>query len=111
MQFVGQTGPFLVVAPLTTLGHWLREIQTWTDLDVVQYTGSGADRCGSESGCAGCKTQGQGSGFRRAVQLAWVDYSGCYLLLRHQQAFLACIQSQKQGHGRHLAVASNSSET
>jgi hypothetical protein len=25
-------GPFLVVAPLTTLGHWQREIQTWTDM-------------------------------------------------------------------------------
>ena len=25
-------GPFLVVAPLTTLGHWQREIQTWTPM-------------------------------------------------------------------------------
>lgn len=24
--------PFLVVAPLTTLGHWQREIETWTDM-------------------------------------------------------------------------------
>lgn len=39
-----QVSPFLVVAPLTTLGHWVREIETWTDLNVVQYTGSGADR-------------------------------------------------------------------
>jgi chromodomain-helicase-DNA-binding protein 7 len=26
------TLPFLVVAPLTTLGHWQREIQTWTGM-------------------------------------------------------------------------------
>jgi chromodomain-helicase-DNA-binding protein 7 len=28
----GIPGPFLLVAPLTTLGHWQREIQTWTDM-------------------------------------------------------------------------------
>ena len=28
----GVAGPFLLVAPLTTLGHWQREIQTWTDM-------------------------------------------------------------------------------
>jgi len=31
-QFGGVTSPFLVVAPLTTLGHWQREIQTWTGM-------------------------------------------------------------------------------
>ena len=31
-QFLGLTGPHIVIAPLTTLGHWQREIQTWTDL-------------------------------------------------------------------------------
>jgi SNF2 family DNA or RNA helicase len=25
-------GPFLFVAPLTTLGHWQREIETWTGM-------------------------------------------------------------------------------
>lgn len=28
----GVQGPFLLVAPLTTLGHWQREIETWTDM-------------------------------------------------------------------------------
>lgn len=28
----GIPGPFLLVAPLTTLGHWQREIETWTDM-------------------------------------------------------------------------------
>ena len=30
-------GPFLVLAPLSTLGHWKREIENTTDLNVVQY--------------------------------------------------------------------------
>ena len=31
-QFLDVTGPHIVIAPLTTLGHWRREIQTWTDM-------------------------------------------------------------------------------
>ena len=31
-QFLGVPGPHIVIAPLTTLGHWKREIQTWTDM-------------------------------------------------------------------------------
>jgi hypothetical protein len=31
-QYGGVRLPFLVVAPLTTLGHWQREIETWTDM-------------------------------------------------------------------------------
>ena len=31
-QVMGTRGPFLVVAPLTTLGHWKREIETWTTM-------------------------------------------------------------------------------
>eukprot|EP00955_Chlamydomonas_euryale_P111732 366086-Chlamydomonas_euryale.AAC.11 len=40
----GVRGPFLLVAPLTTLGHWQREIQTWTDLNAVLYAGGHEDR-------------------------------------------------------------------
>lgn len=69
-QVLGIRGPFLVVAPLTTLGHWSREIETWTGMvrrkfyarhtglfalcmwlaedvrlqNVVQYTGTKEDR-------------------------------------------------------------------
>lgn len=28
-------GPFLILAPLSTLGHWKREIENATDLNVV----------------------------------------------------------------------------
>lgn len=31
-QYAGAAAPCLVVAPLTTLGHWKREIETWSDL-------------------------------------------------------------------------------
>uniref|UniRef100_A0A061RW02 Chromodomain-helicase-DNA-binding protein 7 n=1 Tax=Tetraselmis sp. GSL018 TaxID=582737 RepID=A0A061RW02_9CHLO len=40
----GFMGPFLVVAPLTTLGHWKREIETWTPMSCVAYSGGQADR-------------------------------------------------------------------
>ena len=29
--------PILVIAPLSTLGFWRREIESWTDLNVVMY--------------------------------------------------------------------------
>ncbi len=37
-KVAGIAGPFLLVAPLTTLGHWQREIETWTDMVRVVYT-------------------------------------------------------------------------
>ena len=37
-------GPFLVVAPLSTLPHWEREFQGWTDLNVLVYHGSVGSR-------------------------------------------------------------------
>lgn len=30
-------GPFLVIVPLSTLIHWQREIETWTEMNVVVY--------------------------------------------------------------------------
>lgn len=33
-------GPYLIIAPLSTLGHWQREFATWTNLDAVVYHGS-----------------------------------------------------------------------
>ncbi|KAL0028186.1 hypothetical protein WJX79_000439 [Trebouxia sp. C0005] len=43
-QLCNIPGPFLIVAPLTTLGHWQREVETWTSMNVVLYNGSAADR-------------------------------------------------------------------
>eukprot|EP00892_Ulva_mutabilis_P002486 jgi/Ulvmu1/12238/UM086_0029.1 len=40
----GVRGPFLVVAPLTTLGHWAREIETWTTMNCVTFSGGKEDR-------------------------------------------------------------------
>eukprot|EP00854_Cymbomonas_tetramitiformis_P006879 gene6879-8213_t len=36
--------PFLIVAPLVTLEHWRREIECWTDMNVVLFAGGAADR-------------------------------------------------------------------
>ena len=36
----GLRGPFLVVAPLSTLAHWQRTIEEWTSLHVLLYHGS-----------------------------------------------------------------------
>lgn len=37
-------GPFIVVAPLSTIPHWKREIEGWTDMNCIVYHGSGTDR-------------------------------------------------------------------
>jgi len=41
---LGIRGPFLVIAPLSTVPNWQREFETWTDLNVVVYHGSVASR-------------------------------------------------------------------
>lgn len=43
-QFGGVAGPFLIVCPLTTMGHWQREVETWTGMDCVVYAGGARDR-------------------------------------------------------------------
>ena len=37
-------GPFLVIVPLSTIPHWKREFESWTDMNTVVYQGSAADR-------------------------------------------------------------------
>lgn len=41
---VGIRGPFLVIAPLSTIPNWQREFETWTNLNVIVYHGSNASR-------------------------------------------------------------------
>uniref|UniRef100_T1J482 DNA helicase n=1 Tax=Strigamia maritima TaxID=126957 RepID=T1J482_STRMM len=40
----GYQGPFLVIAPLSTIANWQREFETWSDLNVIVYHGSCASR-------------------------------------------------------------------
>ena len=40
----GIWGPFLVIAPLSTLGHWQRELESWTELNTVVYHGNKESR-------------------------------------------------------------------
>ena len=41
---IGIRGPFLVIAPLSTIPNWQREFETWTHLNVIVYHGSAASR-------------------------------------------------------------------
>ena len=38
------TKPVLIVAPLSTIPHWQREFESWTDLNTVVYYGNERDR-------------------------------------------------------------------
>ncbi|GAV07723.1 hypothetical protein RvY_17530 [Ramazzottius varieornatus] len=40
----GIRGPFLVVVPLSTLGNWSREVETWTDMNGICYHGGSTTR-------------------------------------------------------------------
>ncbi|KAK7945452.1 hypothetical protein WMY93_001180 [Mugilogobius chulae] len=40
----GIQGPFLVIAPLSTIPNWEREFRTWTELNAIVYHGSQASR-------------------------------------------------------------------
>ncbi|KAK3733995.1 hypothetical protein QZH41_009861 [Actinostola sp. cb2023] len=40
----GIRGPFLVIAPLSTISNWQREYETWSDMNVVVYHGSASSR-------------------------------------------------------------------
>ncbi|KAL1514522.1 hypothetical protein AB1Y20_003620 [Prymnesium parvum] len=40
----GIRGPFLVLAPLSTLSHWQREFEGWTDMNTIVYHGSNESR-------------------------------------------------------------------
>ena len=37
-------GPFLVVAPLSTIANWQREFASWTNINAVVYHGSQTSR-------------------------------------------------------------------
>lgn len=37
-------GPFLIIAPLSTIPHWYREFTGWTDLNTIVYHGTANDR-------------------------------------------------------------------
>lgn len=36
-----ERGPFLVVVPLTTIEHWRREVEAWTDMNLCMYHDNG----------------------------------------------------------------------
>jgi len=58
-QFGYVSGPFLVIAPLTTLGHWQREIETWTDMNCILYCGNANDKQIIDNHEIWCKRDGR----------------------------------------------------
>ncbi|KAI4881108.1 hypothetical protein NFI96_020418 [Prochilodus magdalenae] len=40
IHHTGIKGPFLIIAPLSTIANWEREFRTWTHLNVIVYHGS-----------------------------------------------------------------------
>ena len=40
----GIRGPFLIIAPLSTIPNWQREFEGWTELNIIVYHGSQASR-------------------------------------------------------------------
>ncbi|ORZ34456.1 SNF2 family N-terminal domain-domain-containing protein, partial [Catenaria anguillulae PL171] len=40
----GSPGPFLVIAPLSTVPHWEREFRNWTTMNVIVYHGNATSR-------------------------------------------------------------------
>ena len=41
-------GPFLIVVPLSTIGHWKREIASWTDMNCCVYYDQGGGQAGRD---------------------------------------------------------------
>ncbi|KAK2915525.1 chromodomain-helicase-DNA-binding protein 6 isoform X2 [Channa argus] len=41
---IGIRGPFLIIAPLSTITNWEREFRTWTHMNVIVYHGSQISR-------------------------------------------------------------------
>lgn len=41
---MGIKGPFLIIAPLSTIANWEREFRTWTYLNAIVYHGSMVSR-------------------------------------------------------------------
>jgi len=40
----GVEGPYLVIVPLSTIGHWVREFEEWSNLKVLNFSGSRQSR-------------------------------------------------------------------
>jgi len=40
----GVNGPWLILVPLSTIGNWIREFETWTDFNAIVYHGSASSR-------------------------------------------------------------------
>lgn len=37
-------GPFLIIVPLSTISHWQREFERWTEMNLILYHGNATSR-------------------------------------------------------------------
>lgn len=44
IYLMGLRGPFLIIAPLSTITNWEREFRTWTEMNAIVYHGSQISR-------------------------------------------------------------------
>src|SRR4051812_37297245 len=44
LRSVHSRGPYLVIVPLSTLPHWKREFDSWSNLNTVVFQGNREDR-------------------------------------------------------------------
>ncbi|GMH56564.1 hypothetical protein TrST_g9049 [Triparma strigata] len=79
------TKPTLIVAPLSTIPHWQREFESWTDLNTIVYYGNkwdrenirklefgfDKDRPKSDSAATKLKKYHPSGGFRHTVETEW----------------------------------------
>lgn len=43
-KYRGVRGPFMIIAPLSTIPHWRRELENWTDMNCIVYHGNSEAR-------------------------------------------------------------------
>ncbi|GLI59359.1 hypothetical protein VaNZ11_001224 [Volvox africanus] len=85
----GVQGPFLIVAPLSTLGHWQREIETWTEMSVVVFGGTAEDRAMAvKHEFYQSETAGGGKGRNRRLQIRFNVLLTSYETLRKERNLL-----------------------
>lgn len=91
-------GPFLVIAPLSTITNWEREFNTWTELNTIVYHGSLASRQMIQQYEMYCKdARVSGGVFSRVTQRSPERPWGFQNLLEASRTFLKSQEVAQEG--------------
>lgn len=71
---VGVQGPFLVIAPLSTITNWEREFASWTQMNTIVYHGSLASRQMIQQYEMYCKDSKVSSVLQQLVSMTFIAY-------------------------------------